>query len=162
MGMPTTNHTSRAPNRNTLAALSQFTLGDLEKTSENFAPLRPLGRPGGMAVSTAIRISARIAAMPSTAQTKPSVASKAAPSRKPRPLTMFLEPVSSATQRNNPPSSAGASNLTADFDDILAKSLATPLAPCTSMTNTTEAPTAQDGSSCASASSATICKPSPA
>src|SRR6056297_621408 len=127
--MPTTNHTSRAPNRNTRAADSQLTLADFEKTSENLVPFRPLGSPGGMKISTATRIAARTAAIPSTAQTKPSVASSAAPRRNPSPFTAFFDPVRIATQRNSPPFSAGASSFTADFDDILARSFATPEAP---------------------------------
>ena len=160
--MPTTNQTSRAPNKNTRAALSQFTLGDFENTSENFVSLRPFGSPGGMAIKTASRIAARIAAMPKTAQTNPSVASKTAPSRNPAPFTMFLDPVRIATQRKRAPSCDGASNLTADLDDILARSLATPLAPCTSITKATDVPIAQVGSSCAKASRASTCNPSPA
>src|SRR6056297_2174057 len=132
--MPTTNHTSRAPKRKTRAAESQLTLADFEKTSENLAPLRPVGRPGGMARATATRITASTAAIAQTAPTKPTPARSAAPSRKPSPLTAFLEPVSAATQRKRPPSLFGASSLTADFDDILARSLATPEAPCTTIT----------------------------
>jgi len=76
-------------------------------------------------------------------------------------LTAFFDPVSAATQRNNPPSPCGASSLTADFDDILARSLATPETPCTAATKATEAAMPQPGSSCASAISAPICNPSP-
>src|SRR6056297_1129504 len=160
--MPTTNHTSRAPNKNTRAADSQFTLAESEKTSENLAPLRPRGRPGGMSMTTASKITASTAAMAKTAPRNPRLASSAAPSRKPTPLTAFFDPVSTATQRNSPAPSRGASSLTADFEDILAKSLATPDAPCTHITNTTDAPTAQPGSSCANASSAATCIASPA
>ena len=52
--------------------------------------------------------------------------------------------------------------MTADFDDILARSLATPDTPCTAMTNVTEASTDHAGSSAARASSAPICSKSPA
>lgn len=80
---------------------------------------------------------------------------------KPKPLTAFFDPVETATQRNSPPSSVGASSFTADFDDILARSLATPETPCTAMTKATEAATGQAGSSCARATSAPICSDSP-
>src|SRR6056297_3429063 len=126
--MPTTNQTSRAPKRNTRAALSQFTLDDFENTSENFAPFRPFGRPEGMAIRTAARMTARTAATASTAGANPRGARSAAPRRKPRPFTAFFDPVRSATQRKRPPSAVGARILTADFEDILARSLATPLA----------------------------------
>src|SRR6056297_681366 len=132
--VPTTNHTSRAPKRQTRAALSQFTFGDFDRISENFAPLRPLGRPGGMAISTATRIAVSTAAIASTAQPNPSVASSAAPIRKPRPFTAFFDPVRIATQRKSPPCAVGARILTADFEDILARSLATPDAPWTAIT----------------------------
>jgi hypothetical protein len=105
-----------------------------------------------MATRITARITARTAAMPSTATLNPAVASSAAPSRKPSPFTAFFDPVSSATQRNNPSPSVGASSFTADFDDILDRSLATPDAPCTSITKATEVPMAQAGSSCVSAS----------
>ena len=67
--------------------------------------------------------------MASTARSKPTPASSAAPSRKPSPFTAFFEPVSTATQRNSPPAALGASSFTADLDDILARSLATPDRP---------------------------------
>ena len=82
-----------------------------------------------MAQATATRIAANTPAMAQTAPTNPIPANSAAPKRKPTPLTAFLDPVSTATQRKSPPSSEGASNLTADFDDILARSLATPETP---------------------------------
>ena len=85
--------------------------------------------------------------MASTAQTKPIVARRAAPRRKPSPFTAFFEPVRIATQRKSPPASVGARIFTADFEDILARSLATPDAPCTTMTKATDAPIAQSGSS---------------
>ena len=134
MGTPTTNHTSRAPNRNTRAAESQFTFGLTEKTSRKAAPRRPRGRPEGMPIATASRISASMAAMPSTAGTKPTVARSPAPTRKPKPFTAFLDPVSMATQRKSPPRAAGASPFTALLALILLRSLATPEAPWTAMT----------------------------
>ena len=92
---------------------------------------------------------------------KPAVASRPAPSKKPRPLIAFLDPVNAATQRNKPSPCVGASNLTADFDDIFARSLATPDSPCTNITKLTEAPICQLGSSCVSNNSATTCRASP-
>ena len=56
------------------AAESQLMLRSLEKTSANFAPLRPRGRPAGMKTATATRISVSAAAMPSTAASKPASA----------------------------------------------------------------------------------------
>ena len=131
-------------------------------TSENFAPLRPRGRPGGMARITAVRKAASTTAMARTAQVNPRVASSVAPSRKPSPFTAFFDPVSTATQRNSPPPSVGARSFTADLDDIFDRSLATPEAPCTHITKATEAAMAQSGSSCVSASSATTWIESPA
>ncbi len=107
-------------------------------------------------------MAASAAAIPSTAGTKPAVPSSAAPRRKPTPLTAFFEPVSTATQRKSPPGTVGASTFTALLALILARSLATPEAPCTAITKATEAGMLQAGSSCASASSATTCSPSPA
>ena len=51
-----------------------------------------------------------------------------------------FEPVSAATQRKRPPSSFGARSLTADLEDILARSFATPEAPCTSTSKTCHQP----------------------
>ncbi len=78
------------------------------------------------------------------------------------PFTAFLDPVSKATQRKSAPLVSGAKILTALFDPILARSLATPDSPWTSITKITEAVMPHAGSSCASANSATTCKDSPA
>ena len=109
----------------------------------------------------AIRMTASTAAMDQIAVgTRPS-ASSAAPRKNPNPLTAFLDPVSAATQRNRPLFSDGASSLTADFDDILDRSLATPDAPCTSMTKMTDR-VMSSRVELRQAASAAICKPSPA
>ena len=159
--MPTTNQTSRAPNRNSRASDSRFTRVSRDQIAPNFALLLPAGRPCGMKAATEARIAARTPAMIQTAVWNPASASSAAPRKNPAPLTAFFDPVSHATQRKSAPSD-GASSLTADFDDILARSLATPLAPCTAITKATEAATPQPGSSCASAASAAICRARPA
>ena len=77
----------------------------------------------------ATRMTARTAAMDQIAVSNPAVAKSAAPSRNPSPFTAFFDPVSAATQRNRPLFSDGASSLTADFEDILDRSFATPDAP---------------------------------
>ncbi len=96
-----------------------------------------------------------------TAASNPATARSAAPRKKPSPFTAFFDPVSAATQRKRPPSSFGARSFTADFEDILARSFATPDTPCTAITKATEAATPQPGSSCASATSAPIWSASP-
>ena len=83
--------------------------------------------------------------MARTAQTKPTVASRRRAEEEAQPLHRVLGPVRTATQRNRPPFSVGARIFTADFEDILARSFATPLAPCTTMTKATERPMAQRG-----------------
>src|SRR3546814_19123726 len=76
--MPTTNHASRAPNRNIRAADSRLTLRFFEKTSMNFTFFLPRGRPAGIDSTTATRITARTAAIPIIAPWKPTVAANAA------------------------------------------------------------------------------------
>ncbi len=159
--MPTTNHTSRAPNRNIRAADNRFTSRDFDQTSRKLASFLPAGRPGGRNRATASRIAASTPAIARTAGTNPTSPSSTVPSRNPIPLTAFFDPVRAATQRNSVPSVSGASTLTADFDDILAKSLATPDRPCTAMTKMTDAVTPQAGSRNARAPSAAICRASP-
>ena len=64
----------------------------------------------------------------------PNIANKAQPTRNPKPLTAFFEPVNTATHLNNPSLLFGARIFTADLDDILVKSLAIPLKPWTTST----------------------------
>ena len=160
--MPTTNQVSRAPNRNIRASDSRFTRGSVENTWANFAAFEPFGSPAGMNSTTASRIAARITAIRITLALNPMRPSRAAPRKKPKPFTAFLDPVSTATQRNSAPSPSGASSFTADFDDILARSLATPDSPCTAITKGTDSAIAQLGSSRDRAKSATICSVRPA
>ena len=160
--MPTTNHTSRAPNRKSRAADSRLIAGSFENTSRNFAPLRPAGSPCGINRATATRITARPAAIASTEGRKPTRASSEAPSANPSPLIAFFDPVRIATQRKRLLSPSGTSSLTALFADILARSLATPDSPCTAITKGTETAIVQPGSSRERAASATTCSASPA
>ena len=133
-----------------------------DSTSENFASLRPTGSPLGMPISTAIKITNKIAAMVKTEGTNPNRAKTAAPNKKPAPFTAFFEPVKTATQRNNPLSPAGANNLTALLELIFAKSFATPDNPWTNMTKITDAVSPQAGFNCDKANRAITCKLNPA
>ena len=101
--------------------------------------------------------------MARTAASKPNNARSAAPSRKPKPLTAFFEPVSAATHLKSWPwALSGVSSLTALLALILVRSLATPDTPCAAITNTTEAVMLQAGSSNVSPTNAAICSPRPA
>ena len=87
-----------------------------------------------MTTATAAAIAPSPPAMIQIAARKPNAASSAAPRKKPTPFTAFFDPVSTATQRKSPPSALGAKSFTALFDDILARSLATPETPCVTIT----------------------------
>ena len=106
-----------------------LTLGGVPLIHKRLRPIRVAGIVGAV-VGAAVMVGLAIV---QTAGAKPSRPSNAAPRKNPKPLTAFFEPVSAATQRNRAPS-PGASSLTADFDDILARSLATPDTPCTAIT----------------------------
>ena len=54
--------------------------------------------------------------------------------KKPTPLSAFFEPVRIATMRNSAPTPSPATNLTALFELILVRSLATPDSACTAIT----------------------------
>ena len=110
-------------------------LRSCEKTSLNFVPFRPRGRPDGMPISTATRIAASTAAIASTAGAKPIKASSAAPSRKPSALHRVLRPGQHRDPAEEPAlAPVGASTLTALLALILERSFATPETPCTAMT----------------------------
>ena len=92
--MPTTNHTSRAPNRNIRASDSRFTRTSFDRQPPQLSSdfIRP-GRPGGRNSATAARMTASTAAMPQTAAWKPASPSSAAPRKNPSPFTAFFDPV---------------------------------------------------------------------
>ena len=128
--MPTTNQTSRAPNRKRRAKDKRFTRLSCDRqppqASSDFSfP----GRPAGRNSTTAIRITAKTPAIAQTAASNPASARRTAPRKNPSPFTAFFDPVSADTQRKRPPSSFGAKSFTADFEDILARSFATPETP---------------------------------
>src|SRR6056300_1727387 len=88
--MPTTNHTSRAPNRKNRAADSQLIFADVDRMTLNFAPVLPWGRPDG------IRITITNSTINSTAAIANKVAlylkfpSRAAPMKNSMPLFVFF------------------------------------------------------------------------
>ena len=126
-GRPTTNQTSREPNRKKRAADSQLMAGVLENTWVNFGLDFILPTPRGNSRAVTIRTASSRPASTASAPRKPIHSSNAAPTKNPAPLSAFLEPVNAATHWNSfdsPPSPATA--LTLAFADILFRSLAMP------------------------------------
>ena len=88
-------------------------------------------------------------------------ASNAAPKKNPTPFKAFLDPVSMATILKRAPSLSPATNLTALFELIFVRSLATPDSACTAITKTTEVHSAHDSCCCVSAIKAATWRPRP-
>src|SRR5215469_511180 len=123
-GKPTTNQTSRAENRNSRAAESQFTAGLFENRAVNLTFDLALPIPLGSATTVPIRTIKRPAAIAASEPTKPSAVSRAAPMKNPAPLSAFFEPVSRATHLNSAPSSpSGTTTLIALLALIFVRSL---------------------------------------
>src|SRR5215469_2194735 len=104
-GKPTTNQTSRAENKNSRAADSQFTAGLFENRVVNLTFDLAFPIPPGNAATVPSRTINRPAAIATSEPTKPSAVSRAAPMKKPAPLSAFFEPVRRATHLNSAPSS---------------------------------------------------------
>ncbi|MDT4864234.1 hypothetical protein FQZ97_989860 [compost metagenome] len=96
-GSATTNHTSRAPKRNSRAAERMLIARLLESMSRNFGFALALPRSFFSSTRLPNQIRASTAAIASTAPVNPSKASSAPPRKKPTPLSAFFEPVRMAT-----------------------------------------------------------------
>ena len=126
-GRPTTNQTSRAPKRKSLAADSQFIAGLLEKSAENVTFFFERPRSDGKATTVPRSTATSPAAIAMSAPMKPRDASKTLPTKKPAPLRAFFEPVSRETHLKSAPSApSGTTTLMALFALIFVKSLAMP------------------------------------
>ena len=162
-GTPTTNHTSRAPNKATRAAASPLMPAFLANSS--LADFDALALPiiGGTAQTTPMSTKTNKAAISQSEWAKPKACSITPPKKKPRPFMAFLLPVNHATHLKSwllPPSSALAWAcviLMADLLAVLVKSLATPQMPCAITTQATDIAMVQLGSSKESNTNPLIC-----
>ena len=102
-GSPTTNQTSRAPNRKSLAAESQLIAALFEKRAVNltFFLERPIS--DGNATTVPNRTTKSPAAIAISAPMKPSVERSTLPTKKPAPLSAFFEPVRRETHLKRVP-----------------------------------------------------------
>ena len=100
-GTPTTNQTSRAPNKATRAAASRLMARFFANSS--FADFEALALPisGGTKVTTPARTIDRSAAIAHSETWNPSLSSKSPPRKKPTPFIAFLLPVNHATHLNS-------------------------------------------------------------
>ena len=134
-GSPTTNQMSRAPKRKILADESQLIAGLFEKRAVNltFFFERPIS--GGRATTVPSSTTRSPAAIAISAPMKPSVESRRLPTKNPRPLRAFLEPVRRETHLKRVlPVSSGTTTLMALLALILVRSLAMPERACAAMT----------------------------
>src|SRR6266851_6855085 len=126
-GRPTTNQTSRAPKRKSLAADNQLTAGLLEKSVVNLTLVFALPRPAGRDSTVPIRTALSPTAIAANEPINPSAVRRTPPMKKPAPLRAFLDPVRRATHLNSAPSSpSGTTTLMALLALILVRSLAIP------------------------------------
>ena len=160
-GSPTTNQTSRAPNRKTRAAASRFTAGDRANHSRTLREAFALPNSCGKRVQTSTKTPASIAAINHSAGRNPTACSSAPPTKNPIPLVAFFEPVNQATQRNNCPAPSCAVALIALLAAVLVRSLAMPHSPCAPTTQATDNAAPQPGSSPDSSTNPAICTPMP-
>src|ERR1700685_2732571 len=134
-GNPTTNQTSRAENKNSRAADSQFTATLLENKVVNLTLDLAFPIALGSAATVPSSTIASPAAIARRDPTKPNAVRRAAPRKKPAPLSAFLDPVRRATHLKRAPSSpSGTTTLIALLALILVRSLAIPESACAAMT----------------------------
>ena len=160
-GTPTTNQTSRAPNRTTRAAASK--LMPLFLANSSLADLEALLLPMSLGTysTTPINTKASRPDMTHREALKPNTSKSTPPMKKPIPFMAFLLPVNQATHLNNWPEPSPAVNLIADLLAVLVRSLATPHTPCDKMTQTTDIVAVQSGDKADSSRKPTICVANP-
>src|SRR5579871_3827395 len=92
-GKPTTNHTSRAENKNSRAAESQLMAALFDSRVVNLTFDLALPIPLGSAAAAPTSTSTRPSAIATSDPTKPSAVSSAAPIKNPAPFSAFFDPV---------------------------------------------------------------------
>src|SRR5271165_4766445 len=147
MGKPTTNQTSRDPNRKIRAPAKTLIARDLANSSRKDLEAFAFPNSGGRLNNTFARTITSSAAITQSADLKPRIWSSTPLAKKPKPFIAFFEPVNHATQRNSCPAPPSEVALIADFEAVLVMSLATPEMPCAATTHATEKAALQPGSS---------------